>query len=236
MKIILDAGHGYHTPGKRSPDGMQEYEFNRAVAHYAKPLLENYQNITVYFAHSDVQDVPLKERTNKANVLKANVYVAIHANAYGSTWNEANGIETYVYSTKPKEAVELAQKIQRNLVIATGLRDRGVKTADFHLLRETNMTAVLTECGFMTNREEAALLKSETYRKTCAEAIVKALADQYGFVLKTAANKSSGSSPSAQVKEGLYKVQAGAFKERKNAEELVHALKKLGYSPYIYFE
>jgi N-acetylmuramoyl-L-alanine amidase len=228
MKIMLDAGHGYSTDGKRSPDGLREYEFNRAVANYARDLLQNYENVTVYFAHSDQRDVPLQERTNKANNLKVDCYVAIHANAYGSTWNDAGGIETYVHISKPPEATKLAEKIQRNLVISTGMRDRGVKTADFHVLRETNMTAVLVECGFMTNREEVKLLRSDTYRRTCAEAIVKAIADQYKLKRKIV-------QPPPIVK-GLYKVQVGAFKELKNAEELAERLKKDGYDPLIYFE
>lgn len=234
MKIMLDAGHGYTTAGKRSPDGMREYEFTRTVANFAKQLLEGFQNVTVYFAHSDERDVPLKERSDKANQLKIDAYVAIHANAYGSGWNSANGIETYIYITKPKMAYALAQKIQKNLVTLTGLRNRGVKTANFHVLRETNMTSVLAECGFMTNRNEASLLRSETFRKTCAEAIVKAIADQY--TLKRKATQTDTNTPPSPMKNGLYKVQVGAYKEKKNAEELVTALKKLGYQPFIYYE
>lgn len=186
MKIMLDAGHGYSTPGKRSFDGMREYEFTRKVAAFAKELLETYQNVTVYLAHSDNRDVPLQERTDSANRLQVHAYVSIHGNAYGSTWNEANGIETYVYLTKPKEAFELAQKIQKHLVEMTGLRNRGLKTADFHVLRETNMTAVLAECGFYTNKHEAALMKTESYQRQCAEAIVQGMAEQYHLVKKPA--------------------------------------------------
>lgn len=185
MKIMLDAGHGLNTLGKRTPDGMKEYEFNRKVAAYAKTYFYVYKNVTVYFAHSDVCDIPLQERTDKANHLKVDVYVAIHANAYGSTWNGAGGIETYIFPTKPAEASRLAEKIQKNLVALTGLTDRGVKTADFHVLRETNMTAVLAECGFMTNREEARLLHTAAYQKKCALAITNAVADQYYLVRKT---------------------------------------------------
>jgi N-acetylmuramoyl-L-alanine amidase len=224
MKIMLDAGHGYSTPGKRSFDGMREYEFTRKVASFARDFLAAYQNVTVYFAHSDERDVPLQERTDAANRLNVNAYVSIHGNAYGTTWNDANGIETYVYITKPKEAFELAQKIQKHLVEMTGLRDRGVKTADFHVLRETNMTAVLTECGFYTNKHEEALMKTEAFQRTCAEAIVTGIAEQYHLVKKPAPTPSSG----------LYKVQAGAFSDKKNAEELAARLKEKGFTAYIY--
>lgn len=227
MKIMLDAGHGYSTAGRRTPDGMREYEFNRAVANYAKELLNNYQNVTVYFAHSDERDVPLRERTDQANQLDVDCYVSIHANAYGTGWNNVGGIETFVYLSKPQEAYALAQKIQRNLIISTGLQDRGVKTADFHVLRETKMTAILVECGFMTNKAEAALLKTDTYRKTSAEAIVKGIADQFKLKPNNAADP---------PKPGLYKVQAGAFKDKKSADKLTARLKAQGYDAFVYFE
>ncbi len=237
MKIMLDAGHGYNTPGKRSPDGMREYEFTRAVANYAKQLLANYKNVTVYFSHSDQEDVPLQARTNKANSLNVDIFVSIHANAFGSGgWNNVGGIETYVYPSRPPVAYQLAQKIQRNLVVATGLENRGVKTADFHVLRETKMDAVLAECGFMTNPNEIKLLRSETYRKTVAEAIVKGLADQFKLQRKENAAPAPSKAPSAapsSKKGGIYKVQAGAFENEQNAEELAERLRKAGFDAYI---
>lgn len=232
MKIMLDAGHGYTTAGKRSPDGMQEYEFNREAANYAKSLLENYQNVTVYFAHSDKQDIPLKVRTNQANQLKVNCYISIHANAHGAGWNDANGIETYVHPVRPKKTTELAQKIHKNLIISTGLKDRGVKEADFHVLRETTMSAVLVECGFMTNRKEAKLLRTDMFQKTCAEAIVKGVVDHFSLKIK----ENSKAPTSSPLKKGLYKVQVGAFNDKKNADELVDKLVKLGYPVYVFFE
>lgn len=245
---MLDAGHGYNTPGKRSPDGMREYEFNRAVANYARQLLANYKNVTVYFSHSDQRDVSLKARTDKANSLNVDIFVSIHANAFGSGgWSNVGGIETFVYPTRPPAAYQLAQKIQRTLVISTGLENRGVKTADFHVLRETEMDAVLVECGFMTNRNEIKLLRSETYRRTIAEGIVKALAEQFRLQLKanaapapapaptptpTPAPSSTKSSAPAN-KGGLYKVQVGAFEDEENAQELAQRLRKAGFEVFI---
>lgn len=237
---MLDAGHGYNTPGKRSPDGLREYEFNRAVANYANQLLENYKNVTVYFSHSDQRDVSLTARTDKANSLNVDIFVSIHANAFGSGgWNNVGGIETYVYPSRPPVANQLAQKIQRNLVIATGLENRGVRTADFHVLRETKMDAVLVEGGFMTNRNEVELLRSETYRRTIAEGIVKALAEQFKLQRKDNATPvpappPSAAKPASSARKGrLYKVQAGAFEDERNAEELAARLRKAGFEAYI---
>src|SRR5690606_4139273 len=145
---------------------MREFQFNSVVAKYVRDLLSEYEGVETMFVHDPTgeRDVPLAERTKKANDWPADVYVSIHANAYGSNWNDVNGIETYVYTTKPAEAVRLATYVQSELVTRTLRRSRGVKYENFHVLRETKMTAILVECGFMTNREEAELLKSDEYR------------------------------------------------------------------------
>lgn len=223
MKIVLDAGHGYQTSGKRTPDGMREYEFNRAVASEAKSLLDKYSEVTVYFAHSDHEDIPLHRRTDRANALKANVYLSIHANALGNgSWNDTGGIETFVYVTRPKESVSLAKMIQNNLTDMTGLIDRGVKTGNFHVLRETKCPAVLVECGFMTNHHEASLLRSEGYRKLCANAIVKSIVQHFRLELTETPRNTA-----------IYRVQAGAFESKRNADKLVKRLKAAGFESTI---
>jgi N-acetylmuramoyl-L-alanine amidase len=231
MKIILDAGHGLNTPGKRVPDGsMKEYEFNRAVANYAKLSLLEYEGVSVLFTHSDAKDVPLSERCNTANKWGADVYVSIHANGFGNGFNSAEGIETYALNRNLKESMKLAEAIQSELIAETGRRNRGVKTANFQVLRDTKMTAVLAECGFMTNANEAALLKTEDYRKKCAKAIVDALVKVYGLKLKQAPKpvekpKSNGNT--------LYKVQVGAFSSRENAEAFAKKVASEGFKTFI---
>ena len=221
MKIVIDAGHGYNTPGKQSPDGMKEYEFNRETAAFTKQYLEKTEDFTVHFVHEDGRDVPLSERIRKAHALGADLYISIHANAAGTgDWHEANGIETYVYSGRPKESLSLAEMVQHDLAKATQLKSRGVKTANFQVLRETKCPAILIECGFMTNQEEAALLKTKAYRKTCGESIAKSILTHY---------KLSNELPS----KILYKVQIGAFSDKKNAEALVKKLAKDGYEAII---
>lgn len=171
MRIILDAGHGPKTAGKRTPDGkMKEYAFNSVVTSLIKKELDSH-GIIVIFSHSDDIDVPLRERTSLANKLKVQAFVSIHANAYGSNWNEVSGIETYTYLKPSADSIILANHIQNSLCTSVERKNRGVKKKDLAVLRDTNMPAVLVECGFMTNKEEARLLQTDEYRLQCAKGI-----------------------------------------------------------------
>lgn len=184
MKIMIDAGHGYCTPGKRTPDGMKEFEFNRSVANLIRKKLEE-RGASIAFSHSDTEDVPLDRRVWKANNWKADLFLSIHANAYGDSWNKANGIETFIHSSQPKQAETVAQAIQKRLIALTGRKNRGVKTANFYILRKTLMPAVLIEAGFMTNVEEAQLLQTDTYRELCAQAIIEAIESVYKLSIRS---------------------------------------------------
>jgi N-acetylmuramoyl-L-alanine amidase len=219
MKILLDAGHGANTPGKRSPDGIQEFEFNSAVAALTKDILKDYE-CTVEYAHDPTGkvDVPLEKRVDFANRAGFEVYVSIHANAFGNDWNEANGIETYVHTNKPKSALELAQKIQDNLIKATGRKNRGVKTAEFYVLNKTKMDAILIECGFMTNKEEASLLKSSQYRLKCAESIVKGVVEHYKLKPKV--------KPVKPVAKKTIYLKTGSFPDKESAEKMAADIRK----------
>lgn len=173
--IMIDAGHGPETAGKRSPDGvLREFSFNNAIADLVKQYLIE-EGFTVIFAHKAQEDVPLTVRTKLANSLSVDAFVSIHANAFGSDWNSVNGIETFVYPTASKESIALASLVQSALITTCNRTDRGVKKANYAVLRETRMPAILIECGFMTNREEASLLMKKAYRVQCARAIAFAL-------------------------------------------------------------
>lgn len=235
MLVYLDAGHaGFGvTPGKRTPDGsMYEWDFNNKVAVYVEEELKNYQNVSVKRAddRTGKTDVSLSERTNRANRDKASVFVSIHANAYGSGFNNAHGIETFVYPSKPDEAVKLANAVQKHMVKDTGRYHRGVKTANFAVLRTSNMTSILCECGFMTNKEEAALLKSDSYRRKIAHAIVKGLVECYG--LKVVKNPTENQ-PTSTGKKTYYRVVTGSFLKKENGLDRMAELKKKGFDSFL---
>ncbi len=184
--VALDDGHGTETAGKRTPafpDGsvMKENEFNSKVAAYLKEALERCGFAVLLVAPEDT-DTALKTRVVRANDANADAYISIHANAYGSDWNSANGMESIIYEKimGHSKTYEFAQNIHTALIAGTGRRDRGIKrSGDLYVLKNTKMHAVLLECGFMTNREEAELLKSDSYRRKCAENICRGVCAFY---------------------------------------------------------
>lgn len=187
-KIVIDAGHGPLTAGKRCPDdSMREFAFNSVVARYVRDGLAAYESVVTKFTHDDTgsRDVPLEERVKVANDWGADVFVSIHANAAGDTWSTAAGIETFTSKVASATSGKLAAAVQRALISATGRKDRGVKTEDFYVVAKTKMPAILVEAGFMTNAEEAALLKTDAYRKKVAAAIVAGIAEVFALKKKT---------------------------------------------------
>lgn len=183
--IALDDGHGMETAGKRTPllpDGvvMRENEFNRRVVSLLDVHLRRCGFRTLLVAPTDI-DTPLRARTDAANAAKADLYVSVHANAIGAgELNGVRGIETFHHTAANSESKRAAVVIHRHLIGGTKLPDRGVKSADFHVLRETRMPSVLVECGFMTNLEDAYLLRSEMYRAECAEELARGICEYLG--------------------------------------------------------
>ena len=182
MKICIDAGHAKNTPGKRSFDGtLLEYEFNRAVASLLKYHLERHGVKTIYSCDVETAtDISLSSRCKTANDANADLFVSIHANAFGSDWNEANGWEIFTYKGSTKGA-KLAEAIRKESIALLKLKDRGIKTDSLYVTTHTKMPAVLIEHGFYTNKEECAKLKSFEFRKKCAIADAKGILAYLGI-------------------------------------------------------
>ena len=151
MRVALDAGHGLNTAGKRTPDNEREWSFNNKVVRAITERLNKYEDVSIVRLDDPTgkRDVPLKERTDKANKAKADILVSIHHNAKTGKWGSWGGTETYSYEANLPQAEKLAKMINDRVVSINGLRNRGTKKANFHMLRESSMTAVLPELGFM---------------------------------------------------------------------------------------
>jgi N-acetylmuramoyl-L-alanine amidase len=235
FKISLSAGHGKDTPGKRVPDNsMHEWEFNSAVVSKMINLLSYYKDVAVLRLDDPTGkvDIPIQDRAKRSNDWGANFHLDVHANAAGDGWSDAHGIETFSYKLTG-HSFDSGKILQKHLIAATGLTDRGVKDgSDLYMVRVTKANANLVECGFMTNSKEAALLKSDAYRTTVANALVDAIAE-IGKLVKNTPPPPPVAPKTAPVSKTIYRVQVGAFSDRTNAENVVKDLAAKGFNGVI---
>lgn len=194
IKVGFDAGHGGFgvTPGKRSPDGEYEWDFNNKVAIAFANELALYKGVTSrrFDDPTGKSDVPLKDRTDNANRWGANYYISFHHNANTSNWGNWTGVETYVYlGNKSTTSGRLAEAIHPSVVKAYGLRDRGIKEADFHILRETNMPAILIEGGFMDSTIDIKKLRDNRVLANVGKMVAQSFANFVGLKRITFGNK-----------------------------------------------
>lgn len=183
IKIGFDAGHGLNTPGKRTPDGEPEWTFNNKVARAFANELALYKGVMSkrFDDPTGRRDVPLIERTNGANNWGANYYISFHHNALASVWGEHTGVETFIYTTPKPKSTEFANAIHPALVQSYGLRNRGIKKANLHIVRETNMPAILVEGGFMDSTIDIKKLRNNQVLENVGKAIAQALARFVGL-------------------------------------------------------
>lgn len=189
MKVLIDAGHGIDTPGKRSPGGeFREYLWNRQVADLLYERLVK-EGIDAELVVTETNDIPLKTRATRVNNVcrrlgTSNVIlVSIHANAAGNGgWMNAKGWSCYttkgetqsdilaecMYDTFEQEFKERRIRCDRS----DGDRDW---EENFYIIAKTLCPAVLLENFFYDNQEECAfLLKDETKRRV-ADAACKGI-------------------------------------------------------------
>lgn len=189
MKICIDAGHCKLTPGKRSFDGsFFEWEFNLDVANRIKMHLGRHGvDSYVQYVENAHPTTELNSRITAINKDKPDIVVSIHANAFSTTWNAANGWEAYCNAPSDSKAkgTVLAKAIQQQSKVLE-LKDRGVKDAHgvAGIVTSTTPPAVLIEHGFYTNKDELAKLKDSTFRAKCAICDAKGILQYLGIPWK----------------------------------------------------
>lgn len=189
--IALDDGHGMETAGKRTPTipglgrHIKENEFNAAVVKIMDEMLRYIGFKTLLVAPTDA-DTSLLARTNLANSKKASIYVSIHYDAMSGKWGTAEGNSIFIYpGNRNKNSGKLANCIAEYLQQGTKQKWRGIKESDFHILRETNMPAILSENGFMDNLREAKLMIDPNFQREVATEHVKGICKYFGIPFKT---------------------------------------------------
>ena len=168
MKIAIAGGHSRKAQG--AVGHLNEYECDRAYVAQLIPALRaaGHEVIDCSNEKGD-QGSELAEEVRLANASGADLFLAVHFNAGGGT-----GTECY-YHASDKDARLLAARMSANVASALGLRNRGAKTADFYVLRNTKMRALLLEVCFVDSAQDAA-----AWCRTSWAALTKAVVDAVG--------------------------------------------------------
>jgi N-acetylmuramoyl-L-alanine amidase len=230
LKIFLDPGHGGKDSGAVG-NGLKEKDIVLDLCKKIEAGLKNYENVEVITSRTTDVFIELTERTKKANNNNCDVLLSVHVNA--ATTATAKGFATYTYPGSGPATIAYQNTMHSEILKAIGsdVEDDGKKQANFHMLRESKMKAILTENLFISNASDAKKLDQEDFRQKIAQGHVNGLAKFLGLKLKNAQPP-----PAAAPGGKMWIVQVGAFESQKNAEALAADLKKSGYRPLIKYE
>ncbi|MDO4313052.1 MAG: N-acetylmuramoyl-L-alanine amidase [Eubacteriales bacterium] len=181
--VVLDAGHGGADPGKIGVNDVEEKTINLAIAKKAEELLKKEKIDVVMTREEDImlagQDGQttkvgdMKARVSKINELAPVLAVSIHQNSYHQEGIMGSQVFYYSHSEEGKKAAEIMQDA---LLILNTENNRKAKANDtYYLLKRTEVPTIIVECGFLSNWEEAELLRDEEYQEKVAEAIVSGI-------------------------------------------------------------
>lgn len=219
-RLCFDYGHGGNDPGA-CYNGRKE---SNEVLEIGKGVAKEVRRHGVIIDEIRTIDttLSLQQRSNYENKNNYDYFISFHRNAFKP--EAATGVETYTYLNQDSRSKAMADKIQAVLV-NIGFVNRGVKKANFHVLRETKAPAILIELGFIDNSKDNSLFDSK--KNEIIKAISRAILTQLGITYKEESVSNSSDSKT------LYRVMAGSFSVRENADKQVQKLKAAGFDATV---
>lgn len=182
--ITIDPGHGGSDSGAVGPNGYTEKEGAFAISQKvasilnqsgAKVVMTRDSDVDVYGPNASARN-ELQARVDVGNNANSDIFVSIHCNAFVNP--AANGTQTFYYGSS-YQGQRLAQSIQEKMIEVNGLRDRGISTCNFYVVKHSYMPAVLIETAFITNYDEEALLSDDEWQTTMAKAIAEGINEYF---------------------------------------------------------
>ena len=185
--LVIDAGHGGNDTGTRNNE-LNEKDLTFDISQKVLSLFDNdfdRENIKVYATRLCDKKVSLSERVKVANDV-GDLFISVHINSSPSN-PDANGTEVFYCEQNNRVnknfcSRDLANVMLKNLIDELKSFNRGVKSNNFYVIKNTEIPAVLCEIGFITNQDEFEKLSSDEYRFKTALAIyngVKSLLKNY---------------------------------------------------------
>ena len=188
VTIVVDPGHGGPDTGAIGPAGTYEKTNNLAIGLDLAGLLRSAGARVILTRSTDVspatgtysEQSDLQARTKIANDANADLFICLHNDSFSAA---ATGTTTYYSSASPVSAQSkaLAASIQGELVKAIGLTNRGVKDANFYVIKYTKMPSVLVEVGFISNPTEERLLGSPDFQSKAALGVYQGILRFKGY-------------------------------------------------------
>lgn len=225
FKIVIDAGHGYNTAGKRclkklDPNQTREWTLNSRIADKVEKLLQNYTGYELLRVDdiTGKKDISRSNRIKAANKFKADFYLSLHHNA-GINGGSGGGIVAYTCKGCSAASTAWRKDLYNALIQSTwlkGNRSNPMPEKNFDVIKKTTMPAVLLELGFMDSSTDVPVILSESYADRCAEAITSVLIARGQLSLKPCK---------------AYRVLTGEFTDIEKAKRHVAELKALGFEP-----
>ena len=179
--IMLDPAHGGHDDkGNEGYCGSQEKDINLAICLYLEEELQKL-GASVYMTRKEDEQIPIMQRAAMANAIKdLDFFISIHQNHF--KYPCISGSEIYYYRGD-KEARDLGKVIMDEIFTDLGLINRGVKRAEFFLLRDVNVSSLHIEVAYISNPRDESLLVEKKHQKSIALAIAKGLVKYYGYLI-----------------------------------------------------
>ncbi|NUP53260.1 MAG: N-acetylmuramoyl-L-alanine amidase [Catenulispora sp.] len=178
--VVLDPGHGGPDTGVTTP-GLTESEIVFDIADRVRTRLEKL-SVTTHLTRGAGGSPDQRRRAEKANEVGADLLISLHCDAHANP--AASGVAAFYYGNdrfghSSPTGEKFAGLVQREITARTGLANLGTHGMTWDLLRYTQMPAVRIELGYLTSTHDAALLASQRFRESCADAIVIAVQRLY---------------------------------------------------------
>ncbi len=176
--IVLDPGHGGVDTGKIGTNNAEEKEVNLKVSLKINAILEE-SDIAVVMTRSDdnrladTQREDLKERVRIMNEEQPVLAVSIHQNSYQETGVKGPQVFYYTESEEGKTAAGILQEKLNQIDPTCSREEKGNNS--YYILKNTEVPAVIVECGFLSNPDEAEKLVSDEYQDTIANAVAEGI-------------------------------------------------------------
>ena len=184
--VVVDAGHGGVDPGKIGVDDSLEKDINLEIAERLKTILEQ-QDIQVVMTREEDKGLyeetasnkkaqDLKKRCSLINEGQADCAVSIHQNSF--TGESSKGAQVFYQSTS-EEGKKFAGIMQKKIASCINDGNHRIEKAnsDYYILKNSSPVAIIVECGFLSNPQEAALLSDDKYQKKMSSAIAQGISE-----------------------------------------------------------